>query len=338
LSLLTLFQSPDDGIQTNLLSAAVLTEESFPGAKDGWNSGTGARGGVLTSRPGTNWNDLVDVRAVHGPGVYTGIDPETVFTGTLSVAEVNGPLARLEGKSTLRYGLKVNGRGALFARPSIDHAADPMVVISPLTLTTHYDVGGDAVAVTYTEDSPSPEATLREQLVAGRGGAGVGNGVWTGPGITSSAAAAANETNPESRAVGYADNPAAGEGDLIAAGENDPSVLIRYTHTGDANLDGVVNDDDLTIIGANYAPGVANPHWALGDFDYNGFVDDDDVTLLGAFYDPAAAPPGPAEVSGADSSMVAMAVPEPSTVTLFGMFLAAMAVPVVRRRVRCGVR
>jgi hypothetical protein len=52
----------------------------------------------------------------------------------------------------------------------------------------------------------------------------------------------------------------------------------------------VVNDDDVTIVGATYAPGVPQPSWALGDFDYNGFVDDDDVTLLGALYDPSAPP------------------------------------------------
>jgi hypothetical protein len=63
-------------------------------------------------------------------------------------------------------------------------------------------------------------------------------------------------------------------------------VIIAFTRTGDANLDGIVNDDDVTIVGATYAPGVANAHWALGDFDYNGFIDDDDVTLLGALYDP----------------------------------------------------
>ena len=62
------------------------------------------------------------------------------------------------------------------------------------------------------------------------------------------------------------------------------SILLAYTRTGDANLDGLVNDEDVTIVSATYAPGVPQPHWALGDFDYNGFVDDDDVTLLGAFY------------------------------------------------------
>jgi hypothetical protein len=51
----------------------------------------------------------------------------------------------------------------------------------------------------------------------------------------------------------------------------------------------VVKDDDVTALGASYAPGVSNGAWAAGDFDYNGFVDDDDVTIAGAFYDPSAA-------------------------------------------------
>ena len=54
-----------------------------------------------------------------------------------------------------------------------------------------------------------------------------------------------------------------------------------------------MNDDDVTIVGANYAPGIAKPFWTVGDFDYNGFVDDDDVTLLGAFYNPAGPAPPP---------------------------------------------
>jgi hypothetical protein len=77
-------------------------------------------------------------------------------------------------------------------------------------------------------------------------------------------------------------------------------VLIAYTRTGDANLDGVVNDDDATILGASYAPGVANAVWALGDFEYNSRVDDDDATLLGVFFNPAAIAPPPAETADDD--------------------------------------
>jgi hypothetical protein len=70
---------------------------------------------------------------------------------------------------------------------------------------------------------------------------------------------------------------------------DDTAVLIAFARTADANLDGLVNDDDVTVVGATYAPGAANANWAAGDFDFNGFVDDDDVTLLGVFYEPPAA-------------------------------------------------
>jgi hypothetical protein len=94
--------------------------------------------------------------------------------------------------------------------------------------------------------------------------------------------------------VAYAENAAQPLGPYTTfrgQSVDDTAVIIAYTRTADANLDGVVNDDDVTIVGATYNPAAASQHWALGDFDFNGFVDDDDVTLLGAFFDPDAALP-----------------------------------------------
>jgi hypothetical protein len=152
------------------------------------------------------------------------------------------------------------------------------------------DIGNNALVIDYA--GTSPVATVRQRIVSGRGTTGLG-ATWTGAGITSSAAAQANATEPESRSVGYAENSALPlgpyttfRGQVVDA----TSVLIAYTRTADANLDGLVNDDDVTLLGASYAPGTSNDVWALGDFEYNGFIDDDDVTLLGAFYNPSAGP------------------------------------------------
>ena len=176
---------------------------------------------------------------------------------------------------------------------------------------------------------------MRQQIISGRGGSGLGK-PWNGPGITSSKAQFDVTTSPNSTSVAYAVN-----GDLpLGAYSNfrgqpvDPtSVLIRYTRTADANLDGVVNDDDVTIVGANYAPGIPKASWALGDFDYNGFVDDDDVTLLGVFYNPAATPiPAPAAGQAVSGPGIA-AVPEPAG-ELLVIAAALTALVALRRRMR----
>jgi hypothetical protein len=146
------------------------------------------------------------------------------------------------------------------------------------------DIGNNALVLDYA--GASPAATVREKILSGRGGSGLGAS-WNGPGITSSAVAQANQTEPESRSIGYAENatlPLGAYTTFRGVAVDNTSLLIVGTRTGDANLDGLVNDDDATVLGAAYAPGVANALWALGDFDYNGRVDDDDATLLGVFY------------------------------------------------------
>jgi hypothetical protein len=183
--------------------------------------------------------------------------------------------------------------------------------------TARLDISNNAAIINYT--GASPAAAVRPQILAGRGGSGFG-AAWNGQGITSSTAAEANDDEEDSRSVGYAENSALPLGpytDFRGQPADDTSILMAFTRTGDANLDGLVNDDDVTIVGASYAPGVPQPSWALGDFDYNGFVDDDDVTLLGAFYDPSAAPlfNVPAEPAHGDASGIEP-VPEPSTVAL----------------------
>jgi hypothetical protein len=186
-----------------------------------------------------------------------------------------------------------------------------------LAPTATFDLSDNAAIVDYAGTSPA--ATVRAQILTGRGGPGPG-GTWNGTGITSTSAATANVTNADSQSLGYTDNATLPLGPYkIFYGDpvDDTSVLIAFTRTGDANLDGVVNDDDVTIVGAMYAPGVPQPSWAHGDFDYNGFVDDDDVTLLNAFYDPSAASLSgtPAE-PGAGATTAVAAVPEPPAVAL----------------------
>jgi hypothetical protein len=163
-------------------------------------------------------------------------------------------------------------------------------VLTSLTIGTGatLDITNNALVVDYTGDSPA--SAIRDKILSGRGGPGLGTS-WNGPGITSSTVAAVNSTDPESRSIAFAENASLPLGAYTlfrGVAVDNTAVLIAYARTGDANLDGLVSDDDVTIVGASYAPGVSQPLWALGDFEFNGFVDDDDVTLLGAFYNPLA--------------------------------------------------
>jgi hypothetical protein len=191
-----------------------------------------------------------------------------------------------------------------------------------------FDVTDNVAIIDYA--GASPIGAVRERLLSGRGGPGLGAS-GNGTGITSSTAAAANAADAESRSVGFAENATMPLGPLTTFGGqpvDNTSVLIGFTRTGDANLDGVVNDDDVTIVGATYAPGVPQASWALGDFDYNGFVDDDDVTLLGAFYDPSAVLIGPPAEPGAKGvawTNGVAAVPEPGALFLLVIGMAAIA-------------
>ena len=263
------------------------------------------------------------------------------LTGTLGASGRNLTKA---GAGTLRVpnvraaGLTISGGTVAVASNGTNTGVS---VVSTLAIagdaapTAKLDLANNAAVVDYT--GTSPVATVRQQILAGRGGPGLGK-TWNGLGITSSTAAAAEA---ESRSVAYAENSALPLGaytNFRGQTVDSTSVLMAFTRTGDANLDGVVNDDDVTIVGASYAPGVAGASWAVGDFDYNGFVDDDDVTLLGVFYNPIApplaAPPLASPPLAAPGGAVA-AVPEPGTVAiLISGLIALLLSRMVRRKSR----
>ena len=213
------------------------------------------------------------------------IDSDVPTGGSLGTTVQSG--AHLQTARLLQNGLTLSGNSKVTLLPSGGTSKVTSLNVSSAGATL--DITNNAIVVDYS--STSPIATIRQRLTSGRGGVGLGKG-WSGAGITSSTVSADNASAANSTSVGFVENvllPLGAYGNFRGVPVDATSVLIAYTRTGDANLDGVVDDDDVTILGANYAPGVPKPAWALGDFDYNGFVDDDDVTLLGAFYNPGAA-------------------------------------------------
>jgi hypothetical protein len=265
----------------------------------------------------------------------------SVATGNQAVGTLNGAgsttvadAATLTATHVRQSSLTIGAGGKVTTRlgGTTSSLASLSLAGTPAAPTATLDLTNSALVVDYPVAGPSPDATIREQIISGRGGSGLGK-TWNGPGITSSQAAA-DPVN--SMSVGYAVNgtlPLGPYADFRGIPVDNSSVLMRYTRTGDANLNGVVDNNDVTIVGANFAPGFEKPRWDLGDFDYNGFVDNNDVTLLGVYYNPGATPiPAPADSAGV------AAVPEPSTLAMLLLGVLALVFLVPKFRLWTGAR
>ncbi len=157
---------------------------------------------------------------------------------------------------------------------------------------------------------------------------GYNGGNWQGSGgITSSSAAHASNT---ALAVEQNDNgsgsPLLSTFDGVSVVDSD--VLIKYTYFGDANLDGVVNGDDYTLIDNGFNNNLTG--WNNGDFNYDGIVNGDDYTLIDNAFNtqgPSLAAVGSAVIAN-PSSLVA--VPEPASLAAIG--IGALGMLMRRRR------
>ena len=88
---------------------------------------------------------------------------------------------------------------------------------------------------------------------------------------------------------------------------------------GDANGDGTVDINDLTIVLSNFGQVVGADAWGLGDFNDNGAVDVNDLTILLTNF-------------GRTASAHVNAVPEPSAATLLGIGAVGLLAFACRKR------
>src|SRR5439155_7464315 len=119
-------------------------------------------------------------------------------------------------------------------------------------------------------------SSLRTQLRSGFIGA---SGTWSGTsGIKTSAGQA------DSRkiiAIGMrALDSGSFDGVSLASGD----VVLKETFFGDANLDGLVNSQDYSLIEFNVTNGVTATGWVNGDFNYDGAVTAADYSLIATEY------------------------------------------------------
>ena len=192
--------------------------------------------------------------------------------------------------------------------------------------TARLDLNRSALAVASTAATRSADLARLTSMAA----QGFAGGAWTGPGL-SSTAAAADATHLH--AVGVILNDA-GEGKPIRTtfgGQpvDAKAILAAYTLYGDANLDGVVDVADYTRIDAGFL--LHRTGWLDGDFNYDGTVDASDYTLIdNAFNHQSSAAASTAFVARPTSG-VATAVPEPTTALAVTFAAALLSCPRRRR-------
>jgi hypothetical protein len=132
--------------------------------------------------------------------------------------------------------------------------------------TAGLDLGSNDL-ILHNADVPSVESLVAR---------GFNNGTWRGPGIGSSAAAS-DATARTALGVAQAGDLGIGlfDGEYVSPGD----VLVKCTLYGDADLNGIVNGDDESLVLYGLREGGA-PHWEFGDFDYSTHVTGDDYSLF----------------------------------------------------------
>jgi hypothetical protein len=91
-----------------------------------------------------------------------------------------------------------------------------------------------------------------------------------------------------------------------------PAMILRKYLPGDANLDGKVDINDLTIVLSHY--GQTGTTWSQGEFTGDGTVDINDLTIVLAHY---------GQSLGSSAGGMA-AVPEPGALVLLTVGLAGL--------------
>ncbi|MGD0463191.1 MAG: autotransporter-associated beta strand repeat-containing protein [Tepidisphaeraceae bacterium] len=248
------------------------------GANNNWNNGSAATvytdGRSVTFNDSNNGNYAVTLNTNVSPGSLTKMG-----NGTLTLSTVN----TYTGGTIINAGTLVVGVNGALPNSSVRItggtlqlcASAGLAQMTSLSITGNgtLDITNNQVIITYG-GGPDPIATIAADIKSGCNG-----GAWNGPGIISSAAQ--TPTNGLLYGVGYADGS-----DYVVYGLPPGEIELKYTLLGDANLDGLVNGSDFTILVSNLRKSVSTfggeeeSGWDEGDFNYDGVVNDSDFTAL----------------------------------------------------------
>ena len=208
-----------------------------------------------------------------GSGVTVKTQSVTIAGGTLAAAGATilvnattgiGTLAITSGSVTGAPGLIVSGDGVVTLPISLPAGGRQIVAVATLSVDQagggRIDVGTGRIDVAV---GGITEADLRADVIAGRSG-----GTFSGTSgiMTTGGKASLTSANP---VVGYR---------VLANG----SAIVAWAAYGDSNLDGAVNNTDVSLVnnGGKFGTGGTTSTWSQGDYNYSGAVNSTDISLL----------------------------------------------------------
>jgi hypothetical protein len=244
-----------------------------------------------------SWNGTLQKRGAGAMEVQ--LSTSNVAAGAILDVQDGSVLLKSDvGATSANLSLQITGNGSATFESTVHLAAldvadtrtatlaaggERVIVTESLNLNAAgtLDLTTNDLIVDYTGVSPAAEI---EDWV--RSAYNV-TGDWQGDGITSSVAALDGNF-----VVAVADNAllaapfgSAQGGPLFTGQDVDlTTVLVKFTHRADINLDGLVTPDDSAVFGGNYDEGQPAT-WATGDMNYDGVFTPDDAAIFGGAYD-----------------------------------------------------
>ncbi|HEV8605306.1 MAG TPA: lamin tail domain-containing protein [Tepidisphaeraceae bacterium] len=275
------------------------------------NDGGAGNDSLTIGSSGTNTSATTSLRILTGAGAdtlavnggvnYLDLPPSSSnlsanINGAATINLSGAPrLASLSINDTARVNLLAGGANSLKLGSST--SATPLQISSTATLDL---ADNDLLIQTSIPARDTAFAAYLNMVISGRNG-----GAWDGKGIISSTAAS-NPLHNTTLAIMPNDT---GAGPIVTtfAGQTVDTTfnLIKYTYTGDMDLDGDIDADDYARLDAAYAgaTGIGGPY-RNGDINYSGSINSDDYFQIdrafstqGAVLSPPQAPAAAAAIS-----------------------------------------